>query len=50
MGTTKENAAPCDAAWNPQYALFRKFMQKPVIDTGYIKPQVAPAGALHLSA
>jgi len=50
MGTTKENAAPYDAAWNPQYALFRTFMQNPAIDTGYIKRPVAPAGALRLSA
>lgn len=32
---TKENAAPFDAAWNPQYALFRKFMQNANADSGY---------------
>jgi hypothetical protein len=36
--STKENAAPVDAAWNPQYALFRKFMQKARDDSGYQHP------------
>ncbi|HWW04127.1 hypothetical protein [Collimonas sp.] len=35
VDATKENAAPFDAAWNPQYALFRKFMQKTGADSEY---------------
>jgi hypothetical protein len=35
VDATKENAAPFDAAWNPQYALFRKFMQNTSDDSEY---------------
>jgi hypothetical protein len=35
---TKENAAPFDAALNPQYALFRNFMQNAGDDSGYQHP------------
>ncbi|GAC1329694.1 MAG: hypothetical protein NVSMB28_26750 [Collimonas sp.] len=43
VDATKENAAPFDAAWKPQYALFRKFMQSADADSGYLIPPLIPA-------